>query len=402
MILEIAAKCTRCDLCRENCSFLQQHGFPGDIAESSRQLPGYAQRIAFSCSLCGLCAAVCPVSLNPARMFLNLRRQAVVSGNGDFPGHARILGYERRGVSPRYTWYILPENCNTVFFPGCSLPGAGPGQTLKVYEYLLALEATTGIVLDCCAKSSHDLGRQQYFEAIFFELREYLLNAGVSTVLVACPSCHQIFLQYGGELRVETIYERIAVHGTGDKIRQDISVTLHDSCAVRFVPAVHAAVREIIRLHGLEIDEMQHAERQTFCCGKGGAVPAVAGKLAKNWTRRRVEEAKGKLILTYCSGCVGYINRHSATIHLIDLIFDPQKLLAGKAACAMAPFTYRNRLRLKKGLQKRYPGMRTRERPVIVSATGKQQIFVPLFRAILCFLFAVTGVSVLWFIYTGR
>jgi hypothetical protein len=47
----------------------------------------------------------------------------------------RIPGSERRWVSPRYTWYVLPEKCRTVFFQGCSLTQGEPEITLRVYEY---------------------------------------------------------------------------------------------------------------------------------------------------------------------------------------------------------------------------------------------------------------------------
>jgi len=36
----------------------------------------------FECSLCGLCAAVCPVHLDPAQMFLAFRQAAVLKGLG--------------------------------------------------------------------------------------------------------------------------------------------------------------------------------------------------------------------------------------------------------------------------------------------------------------------------------
>jgi hypothetical protein len=112
---------------------------------------------------------------------------------------------------------------------------------------------------------------------------------------------------------------------------------------------------------------------------------------AKYWTRNRVEEVKQKLILTYCGGQAGFINRHAATSQLIDLIFDPQKVQAGKSVCGRAPIACRNRLRLKKGQQKRYPETITRERTGAVSVAGKQQSSGRFSLLVLCFLLTVTG-----------
>lgn len=266
----LAEACSRCGLCQKDCSFLQKYGLPDDIAQEYLTDPERIQRMAFSCNLCGLCAAVCPVTLDPSHMFLDLRREAYIADRGSFPGQNGILTYEARGISRRYSWYSLPKNCDTVFFPGCSLPGSRPEKTERLYEYLLTIDASIGIVLDCCAKPSHDLGRQQDFENVFFELRDYLQAAGVTTVIVACPSCHKIFSEYGRGLALMTIYEHIVEHGKGTGIMRNASVTIHDPCAARFAPGLHAAVRKLLQQQGLTVQEMPHSRERTFCCGEGG------------------------------------------------------------------------------------------------------------------------------------
>ncbi|MDP3479885.1 MAG: (Fe-S)-binding protein [Desulfoprunum sp.] len=359
----VAETCDSCGLCQRDCSFLQKYGLPGDIADEYPAEPERIQLMSFSCSLCGLCAAVCPVGLDPSRMFLDLRREAYTLGRGHCRGHNGLLAYERRGTSQRYSWYSLPEDCHTVFFPGCNLPGSRPEKTEKLYDSLLQVDATIGIVLDCCAKPSHDLGRQQDFERLFFELRDYLLAAGVTTVIVACPNCHKIFSEYGGGLAVTTIYEHIVQRGMGTGVMQNVPVTLHDPCAVRFAAGLHVAVRTLLQQQGLTVQEMPHNREHTFCCGEGGAVGARDGALAEKWTSRRAQEAEGRLIVTYCAGCTNLLQRMASTCHIVDLLFAPQRTLAGKAGSSRAPFTYLNRLLFKRRLQKRSAGNLTRERP---------------------------------------
>lgn len=393
-IQTIAERCTRCTLCQKDCGFLQKYGLPGDIAEKYLDFPEYVQDISFSCSLCGLCVAVCPVALTPDAMFLALRREAVASGKINLTDHRRLLAFERRGVSSRYTWYSLPEDCRTVFFPGCSLPGGRPGKTLKIYQYLLGLDTTTGIVLDCCGKPSHDLGRQGEFSKMFLELKDYLLSAGVTSVLVACPSCYKVFSQYGDELKVETIYERIAACGIDGEILYGREVVLHDPCAVRFVPEIHAAVREIVRMQGVDIVEKPHSRNWTFCCGEGGDVDAVERKLARKWSRRNAEESRGSLILTYCTGCTGFLHRYADISHVIDLIFEPQKALDGRAVSSRAPFTYLNRLRLKRRLRKEHPTAQWRERPSLVAMKETLHLRISFSRLLLPLLLLISWVLV--------
>ena len=136
-----------------------------------------------------------------------------VQGIALFPEHKTLLGYEKLGTSKRYSYYALPEGCSTVFFPGCGLPGTRPKRTLQVFNHLRRSIPDLGIVLDCCAKPSHDLGREDFFNFLFGEMRDYLLRNGVRTVLTACPNCFRVFKEYGSGLSVRTAYEVLAEQG---------------------------------------------------------------------------------------------------------------------------------------------------------------------------------------------
>ena len=54
-----------------------------------------------------------------------------------------------------------------------------------------------GVVLDCCHKPSHDLGRQQSFLTWFEDMRDWLIRHGVRHIIVACPNCYKVFHGYG-------------------------------------------------------------------------------------------------------------------------------------------------------------------------------------------------------------
>ena len=101
--LEInSEKCIKCKLCQKECELLRKYGKPKDIADSYNPLDHGNQIMPFECSLCQLCAAVCPVKINPADMFLAMRRQTFAMGKGNYLEHARILAYEKQGTSKRY------------------------------------------------------------------------------------------------------------------------------------------------------------------------------------------------------------------------------------------------------------------------------------------------------------
>lgn len=369
----ISEKCINCELCKKECEFLKKYGKPKEIADAFDPFISAYQAIAFECSLCGLCAAVCPVNIDPSGMFLEMRCEAVRHGSSDFPEHAGILKYEKRGTSKRYTYYALPDNCDSIFFPGCTLPGTRPDKTIKLYEHMRKGIPTLGIVLDCCTKPSHDLGREAYFNAMFGEMRNFLITNHIRDVYVACPSCYQVFSQYGKAFTVKTVYEFMAKNGLPSTKQLKQTVSIHDPCSVRFEEQVPAAVRKLTAKQGLTIEEMDHHGEKTICCGEGGAVGFVNSDLASNWSNFIKKEANGKRMITYCAGCENMLGRLTPTSHIIDLLFEPEAFIAGKVKVSRPPFTYLNRMRLKARLKKTVNASVIRERPFIRQKEGNKK-----------------------------
>lgn len=354
-------KCIECKLCRKECKFLQQYGSPKHIADNYNPASQKDLTMPFECSLCSLCAAVCPVKINPTAMFLEMRRESVARGFGDFSEHSIILNYEKRGTSKRYSYYALPDQCDTVLFPGCTLPGTRPDTVKYLFDLLQRTISNLGIVLDCCTKPSHDLGRDKHFHAMFNEMKEYLLQHKVKNVLVACPNCYRVFKQYSGSLHVKTVYEYLAETSMPETANIPATVTVHDPCGTRNDEHIHSAVRQLGGNKSLTIEEMKHHGNKTICCGEGGSVGCLNPDYAKGWGTRRKEEAGGKRILTYCAGCANFLGSVNPTSHILDLLFEPEATLAGKAKISKAPWTYLNRIRLKSHFKKKINAAASRE-----------------------------------------
>ena len=262
--------------------------------------------------------------------------------------YSAILGYEKRGTSARFSYYGLPAGCDTVFFPGCTLPGTRPETTWKLFGHLQQHTPGLGVVLDCCTKPSHDLGRKAHADEMFGEMRQYLISRGVTTVLVACPNCYKMFRQYGAGLQVRTVYEVIDRQGLPDESRAAGELTIHDPCPLRQEPAVQDAVRRLLSRMGVTVAEMKHRRKRTLCCGEGGSVGFVQPDLARHWRQLRREEAAGRKIVTYCAGCAGLLRGIGPVVHIADLIFNPAPSMNGGPKVSKAPVTYLNRLRLKR------------------------------------------------------
>jgi Fe-S oxidoreductase len=359
----IQSRCTRCCVCQTQCAFLRKYGSPGHIIDTWDFGRPDHQAIAYECSLCGLCGAVCPENIDVSALFLAIRRRAVEEGNIDLSKYRTILGYEKRGTSSLFSYYGLPTGCDTVFFPGCTLPGTRPETTWQLFEYMQRHIPGLGIVMDCCTKPSHDLGRQRYAVAVFEEMCRFLTTNGVRSVLVACPNCHKMFRQYGGDLAVQTVYELMDAHGLPSGASAAGELSVHDPCPLRMETDVQDAVRRILSRMGISVLEMKHRRKRTLCCGEGGSVAFTNPDLAKAWGAVRQREAEGMRLATYCAGCSGYLGRVTTTLHVADLIFDPEASMNGGPRVSSSPMTYFNRIRLKRRFKSTLKPATERVRP---------------------------------------
>jgi Fe-S oxidoreductase len=303
----------------------------------------------FECTLCGLCAAVCPVHLDPSQMFLTFRQVAVLQGKGDFKEHTGLLRYEKIGISSRFSWYPPADRHEVVLFPGCALSGTRPDNVMKLYELLRKQLPGLGIVLDCCGKPSHDLGRMADFSSHFRKMNDTFMRRGIRHILVACPSCHATFKTYSRDIAVSTVYEVLQQCWDPPPATVSGTVAIHDPCTHRFDRAIQNAVRGIVSQCGLTIKEMRHHGRETLCCGEGGAARFITPRYAEKWKKQIEQDSAGRKIITYCAGCVDRLGCKSA-LHVIDLLFAPEEALSEKIRTARPPFRFGSRLMLRHSL----------------------------------------------------
>ena len=348
----IAGECIHCGRCERECAFLQRYGDPGTLAKTWHEENPGQDIIPFSCSLCGLCRELCPRDLDMAGMFLAMRRHLVKLGRGNFPGHRGLLNFERLGSSKYLAGQLLPEGCDTIYFPGCALPGSRPDITRALLRHLRETIPRLGVVLNCCGKPSHDLGRQEPFTEHFSELKNSLQAQGVRRVLVNCPNCFAVFKLYAQDLAIETVYQHLNNVPLPEQSGSGKAVIVHDPCVMRREPEVQKAARNLLDRMGEWLDPVKHNRDLTRCCGEGGAVHGVNPRLAETWAKRHVKEIHGEHLVTYCAGCAKQLGRHTPTSHILDVVFAPEKSLAGTMKTSKAPLSYWHRWRLKKQLRK--------------------------------------------------
>jgi hypothetical protein len=226
--------------------------------------------------LCNLCNAVCPEKLEIGNLFYAIRWEAMDAGKVNLSRYRTILGSEKRGSSPLFSYDARPEGCDTVFLPGCTLPGTRPETTWQIFKHLHYRYPTLGIVLDCCTNLSHDPGRRNYFEYKFGKLRQYLLDKNIRMLLVACPSCYKFLKSTVTDWRFKA-FTRLSAPRICPPVPQEAE---RSSCMIPARCMKRHSARSILTRMGLSLSEMKHHGKLTVILrrrGKWGVCPSGAG-----------------------------------------------------------------------------------------------------------------------------
>lgn len=326
--VKIIERCSECDICVKSCEFLTQLGeTPKKLAEKfqagfTRENP----RVPYSCNLCDLCGKLCPEGLNIGKMCLEARQQLVKDGIAPLSSHIYIRREQEWTLSDSFA-LCLPDvrarSCSRVFFPGCHLSGYSPALVVSAYKYLRETLSDTGIILGCCGAPTKELGEELQFQQIVEGVALNMRKLGASEIIVACPHCYHNFKHYAAQFGLRSLYEVILEFGL-PKIEKtgEWTFSLHDSCKARCEERFQQAVRTLVRNLGYWIEEMEYSRDKTRCCGAGGGVSYIDFDLQRRITKRRANEASFDL-LTYCGACREIFAAVKPSIHVLDLVFNP-------------------------------------------------------------------------------
>lgn len=318
--------CVECGLCLSECDFLQSFcEIRSELAEDIES--NASTRLPYSCTLCDLCESICPIELNIGNVCLRLRERMVEEGIGPLPIQKRVVDEHQEWAHSDSFSLVLPDtdttDCRRVFFPGCHLSGYSADIVLGVYEHLRENLPGTGIMLGCCGAPRRELGEEVKFREVQKGIENSLRMLGAAEIIAACPNCFYVFKESGIPYRVRSLYGVLAdlelpnIPSNGKR-----KFSLHDPCRARWQKKMQDSVRELVSRMGHDIDEMKYSRELTLCCGKGGEVALADRDLSENRAKRRAEEATYD-ILTYCASCQDALVPHKPTLHVLDLMFNP-------------------------------------------------------------------------------
>jgi len=311
-----------------------------------------ANRMVNTCSLCGLCEAVCPEKLSMGEVCLDARESMVKKGK--MPPSAHEFALRDMAFSTSEAFALARHqpgftSSAAVFFPGCQLCASSPDHVLRAYEYLQGrIAGGVGLILGCCGAPAQWAGERDLFANILQSVRSEWERMGRPRLITACSTCYRMFKDNLPDIQVESIWtviDRLGLPAPEGAI-QPRTLAIHDPCTTRDEEDVQASVRLILGKLGTNVVELND-RGLTTCCGYGGLMQFADATVADKVVNRRIRQSNSDYV-TYCAMCRdNFSRRGKRALHILDLIFEVEG--SDPAARADPGFSQRqeNRARLK-------------------------------------------------------
>ncbi|GFK92183.1 NADPH-Fe(3+) oxidoreductase subunit beta [Fundidesulfovibrio magnetotacticus] len=359
-----AARCLLCQCleCVKRCTYLERHkGYPKKYARQIYNNAAIVQgvhqanRMVNSCSLCGLCASVCPEGFSMAELCLTARRDMVERGKMPPSVHEFALEDMAFNNGPAFALARHEpgrSRSSHLFFPGCQLAASRPGHVESAYAFLRGrLEGGVGLMLGCCGAPALWSGREELFRNSLRDLEASWEALGRPRVVTACASCLALFGEHAPHLGAVSLWEVLDAAPLPEPTgaRPDGPVAVHDPCTLRHAPGVRGAVRAVLARLGVPFEELPRGGERTECCGYGGLMAEADPELAREVTARQASQSP----LDYAASCAMCRDRLARqgkrTWHALDFVF-PGPLHAPEAAGPGLSDRQESRARLKAAL----------------------------------------------------
>lgn len=335
--LENEEKCVGCNLCMKECPMsLEVKNSPKSILKDIKESGSIDASIPYSCTFCNSCTSKCPKDIDLSNMYNNIRTDVF---NKDKKlvksfGYSTVKFHQKNSFSSIFTGKYMPKDCDTVFFPGCSLAGYSSKLVLNTFNYLSNNIENIGLLQICCGKPSLDIGDNNTFKDNFQGIIDILKKNNIKKVIVACSNCFNTIRDYS-DVEVISLWEVLKGIGVPESIKNaysssSLDVALHDPCPIRKESNIHESVRFILEEIGLDFKEFNRNKDKTQCCGAGGMMMCTNKNVALKQMNNRANSTDASHIVSYCESCVqSMLTGGKKGLHILDLIFS-EEVISGK------------------------------------------------------------------------
>ena len=323
----------------------------GKKGPAEDQLKHFSDTV-FRCTLCGNCQEVCPVGIHLKDLWLSLRQDLVHSES--YPKKIDMIREnleESRNVfaednEERAEWVedmrdapdhgYLKNRAEVVYFTGCVAAYFPLAQKIPIALAEIFDAGEVGFTLLgeeewCCGFPMLGAGLKDMLQEFMDHNIEAVREKGANEVVLACPSCFQMWREYyPHEFQITHASQYLMRLVKENRIpfkELPMTVTYHDPCDLGRGARVFDEPREVIRsIPGVKFVELPKNRENCQCCGGGGNLEMIDAKLSAEIAKRKIEEVMStgaEAVVTSCQQCVRtmmtYVRRNKVPLEVLDI-----------------------------------------------------------------------------------
>jgi Fe-S oxidoreductase len=169
---------------------------------------------------------------------------------------------------------------------------------------------------NCCGESIRKTGDEDVFKRLAKENIKTFIDHGVKKILVSSPHCYHTFKNEYPEFMVDfevvhitqVLFELIDKGKLELKKEYEKKITYHDPCYLGRHNGIYDEPREVLmKVPGLELNEMPDCREDSLCCGGGGGRVWMETQKGERFSDLRIEQAidvGAEVLVTACPYCI--------------------------------------------------------------------------------------------------
>jgi Fe-S oxidoreductase/nitrate reductase gamma subunit len=295
----------------------------------------FEEEFIWSCTTCGGCSEVCPVSIEHVPKLIDLRRYLILKAGKIskeqqqvFTGIAECGNPWNHNHQDGYEWSKelwvpnLQENpqAEYLYYPGCAAIFDETAKDIAA-AFVKVLEAAgvnfvvLGSLEWCCGETVRRMGNEVLFEKTVHHNIATWHKRGIKKIITTCPHCFNTlkneYPQYGGEFDVIHHTAFLAGLLKEGKLMANKAftkaVSFQDPCYLGRYNNLYSPPRDVLNgVPEIRLMEMPRSQKSSFCCGAGGGRIWTKSIEDNPITRNRIKEAMttgAEVIGTACPFC---------------------------------------------------------------------------------------------------
>jgi len=209
---------------------------------------------------------------------------------------------------------------NTLYYPGCLTKFVLP-EAVERYKKILNSIGVDFIVLSdaelCCGMPVLNAGYRKDYEQLREKNKKIFKEHGVSRIITNCPSCNQMFSDYG----IESEHVIETIHRNKSKLKKTKSgeeITYHDPCHLGRGCGIFDEPREILAQIGYIVKELPLNREHSLCCGGGAGLKTNYPELSNNIAKCVLESCETNTLITPCPLCYRNFKDNSESVSVLE------------------------------------------------------------------------------------